>query len=87
MSFKAVNDTAGPDGIILTLLVFRAYPRMSQWDALAASIAARTKAIEKAIEAVCKYYTTRKVTEALRIRNGPRTHYLADLLVNSEVLV
>jgi hypothetical protein len=26
MVVKAVNDTAGPDGIVPTLLVFRAYP-------------------------------------------------------------
>ena len=30
MSFKAVNDTAGPDGIVLTLLVFGAYPRITR---------------------------------------------------------
>ena len=26
---KAVNDTAGPDGLVPTLLVYEAYPRMS----------------------------------------------------------
>ena len=87
MSFKAVNDTAGPDGIVLTLLVFGAYPRITQWDTLAASIAARAKAIEQAMEAVRQCYTARKVTEALRIRNRPRTSHLADLPVNSDVLV
>ena len=28
MAVKAVNDSAGPDGIVSTLLVFGAYPRM-----------------------------------------------------------
>ena len=87
MSFKAVNDTAGPDGIVPTLLVFRAYPRMTQWVAPAASIAARARAIEQAIEAVRQCYAARKVTEALRMRNRPRTSHLADLPVSSDVLV
>ena len=32
MAVKAVNDTAGPDGLVPTLLVFGAYPRMSELD-------------------------------------------------------
>jgi hypothetical protein len=34
MAFKAINDTAGPDGLVPTLLVFGAYPRMAELDAL-----------------------------------------------------
>jgi hypothetical protein len=34
MAFKAINDTAGPEGLVPTLLVFRAYPRMVKLDAL-----------------------------------------------------
>jgi di/tripeptidase len=30
MAVKAVNDSAGPDGIVPTLLVFGAYPRMTK---------------------------------------------------------
>jgi hypothetical protein len=29
MAFKAVNDTAGPNGLVPTLLVFGAYPRIT----------------------------------------------------------
>jgi hypothetical protein len=32
MAVKAVNDTAGPDNLIPTLLVFGAYPRMTELD-------------------------------------------------------
>jgi hypothetical protein len=32
MAVKAVNDTTGPDGLVPTLLVYRAYPRMSNLD-------------------------------------------------------
>jgi hypothetical protein len=33
MAFKAINDSAGPDGLVLTLLVFRAYLRIIESDA------------------------------------------------------
>jgi hypothetical protein len=29
MALKAVNDTAGPDGLVLTLLIFGAFPRVN----------------------------------------------------------
>ena len=38
MAVKAVNDTAGPDGLILTLLVYGAYPKINNLDPLAPSI-------------------------------------------------
>ena len=38
MAIKAVNDTAGLDGLVPTLLVYRAYLRMSNLDPLALSI-------------------------------------------------
>ena len=41
MAVKAVNDTAGPDGLVPTLLVFGAYPRMSELDLPAPSITQR----------------------------------------------
>ena len=32
MAVKAVNNTAGPDGLVPTLLVYKAYPRISNLD-------------------------------------------------------
>jgi len=29
MAVKAINNTAGPNGLVPTLLVYRAYPRIS----------------------------------------------------------
>ena len=52
MAFKAINDSAGIDGLIPTLLVFRAYPRLSKNDALSPTIIQRSKAIEKAMAEV-----------------------------------
>jgi hypothetical protein len=33
MAFKAINDTAGLDGIVPTLLVYSALPQMSEYNA------------------------------------------------------
>jgi hypothetical protein len=38
MAFKAINDTIGPDGLVPTLLVYGALPRMVKYDALSPSI-------------------------------------------------
>ena len=39
MAVKAVNDTAGLDGLVPTLLVFGAFPRLSPSDPPSPSIA------------------------------------------------
>jgi hypothetical protein len=49
---KAVNDLAGPDSIVLTLLVFKAYPCMTRDSPLSPSITERAEAIYKAIKEV-----------------------------------
>ena len=45
MAVKAINNSARLDGIIPTLLVFRAYPQITKMDALSPSIIKRAKAI------------------------------------------
>jgi hypothetical protein len=50
MAVKAVNDTAGSDGIVPTLLVFGTYPRMSELNPLTATIAQRALAIKTAMQ-------------------------------------
>jgi hypothetical protein len=49
MAFKAINDTAGLNGLVLTLLVYGAYPRITKYDPPSLSIAQRALAIKKAI--------------------------------------
>jgi hypothetical protein len=44
---KIINDLVGPDSIIPTLLVFGAYPRMTNNSALSLTITKRTKVIRK----------------------------------------
>jgi hypothetical protein len=48
MAVKAVNDTAGPNGIVPTLLVFGVYPQMTDMDPLSPSIVKRAQAIHVA---------------------------------------
>ena len=49
MAFKAINNTAGLKGLVPTLLVFRAYPRIVKIDALLPLVIQRATAIKKAI--------------------------------------
>jgi hypothetical protein len=39
MTFKAINDFIGLDSLILTLLVYSAYPRITENDPLLLSVA------------------------------------------------
>ena len=54
MAVKAINDTAGPNGLVPTLLVFGAYPRMNELDPPTPSITDRAAAIHKAMEEITK---------------------------------
>ena len=84
---KAVNDTAGPDGLVPTLLVFGAYPRMTASSAPAASIQARAAATQIAMAEMHKLKARRQVHDALNQRNGPDTIETLRLPIGSEVLV
>lgn len=65
MAVKAVNDTAGHDGLVPTLLVFGAYPRMSELSPLAPMISQRAAVIKKAMEEVNKLRATEQISVAL----------------------
>jgi hypothetical protein len=54
MAFKAINDTAGPNGLVPTLLVFGVYPRMVELDAPSPSVTQRSNAIKKAMAEIQK---------------------------------
>ena len=49
MAVKAVNDTAGPNGLVPTLLVYRAYPKIGKLDPPALSIMDQAVIIWKAM--------------------------------------
>jgi hypothetical protein len=68
---KTINDLVGPDGIIPILLVFGAYPRMTNNSALSPTTTKRAKTIRKTSNEVRWYYTKRHVEDVFRIRNNP----------------
>ena len=79
MAVKAVNDLAGPNRIIPTLLVFSTYPRLTKIDPLFLSVTKRIEAICTATKEVCRLYTERQVKDVLAIYNGPDTKITLDL--------
>ncbi|KAI0994211.1 hypothetical protein K3495_g13971 [Podosphaera aphanis] len=87
MAVKAVNDTAGYDGLVPTLLVFGTYPRISNIDAPTLSTVERARSIKSAMAEVAKLHARRQVKDALRQRNGPTTSQLHDTPIGLSVLV
>jgi len=59
MAVKAINDSAGPDGLVPTLLVFGAYPRITDNFPPSPSVVQRAEAIRKAMKKVRRLYATR----------------------------
>ena len=59
MAVKAINDLAGPNRIIPTLLVFSVYLRLTKIDPLSLSITKRIEAIRAAIKEVRRLYVER----------------------------
>ena len=87
MAVKAVNDTAGYNGLVPTLLVFGTFPRITNDDAPTLSTTERAKAISMAMAEVSKLHATRQVSDALHQRNGPHTMRMHDTPIGSPVLV
>jgi hypothetical protein len=54
MAVKAVNNTAGPNKLIPTLLVYGAYPRISNLDPPTPSITDQAVIIQKAMAKIVK---------------------------------
>ena len=79
MAIKAVNNTARPYSLILTILVFRAFLRLAKLDPLNPSVEQRVAIIKKAIKEVRQVYTKRRVTDVFRDRNRLFTIYIHDL--------
>jgi len=87
MAVKAINDTASPNGLVPTLLVYRAYLRISNLGPPALSIMERAAIIQKAIAEIVKLRAKQTVNNALHYRNGPNTTLVYDLPLNSKVLI
>jgi hypothetical protein len=87
MAVKAINDLAGPDGIVPMLLVFGVYPRLTEIDLPFSLVTKRAEAICAATKEVCRLYTERQVKDALVMCNSPDTKNTLDLSLQSDVYV
>ena len=87
MAIKAVNDTAGPNGLVPTLLVYRAYLRISKLDPPTPSIIDWAAIIRKVIAKIVKLRAKQTINNALYYYNGPNTTLVYNLPLNSKVLI
>jgi hypothetical protein len=87
MAIKAVNNTAGPDGLVPTLLVYRAYPRISKLDPPAPSIIDQAAVIQKVIAKIVKLRAKQTINNALYYYNRPNITLVYNLPLNSKVLI
>jgi hypothetical protein len=87
MAVKAINDSAGPDGIVPTLLVFGAYPQLTKMNPSSPLVTKRAEAIHAATKKVRRLYAKRRVKDALAMRNSPNTKNTLDLPLQSDVRV
>ena len=87
MIVKTVNDTANDNGLIFTLLMFDAYPRMQKFDFSFSIITQRADAIKKIMKKVRITRAQRQISDALNIRNGSITNHFHDLSLNSKILI
>jgi hypothetical protein len=71
MAVKAVNDTAGFNSLISTLLIFGAFLRISHDSPLSPLITKRAKAVNQVMKKLRKHMAARQVNAALNTRNGP----------------
>ena len=87
MAVKAINNTTGLDGLVPTLLVYRAYLMISNLDPPAPSITERVVVIRKVIAEIVKLRAKQTVNNALYYRNGPNITLVYNLPLNSKVLI
>ena len=87
MAVKAINNTASPNGLVPTLLVYGAYLRISKLDPPAPSVMERAAIIRKAIAEIVKLRAKQTVNNALYYYNGPNTTLVYNLPLNSKVLI
>ena len=87
IAVKVINDTARPNRLIPTLLLFSTFPKLTELDPIHPSIAERGKAIKRAIKEALELLARRDVIKALRHRNGPQSDAILDTPISSDVLV
>jgi len=86
ITVKAVNNIAGPDGLVPTLLASDAYPQISELNLPPPSTTQQATAIQWVIE-VSKIGTMRQLNGVLNQRNGLSVTTIHNLPLNLDVLV
>ncbi len=87
MTFKVLNDSIDSNDLILILLVFDAYSRMIEMNALSSSITQRSIAMRKTMNEVRKSIVIRQLNDALNTRNDSSSTLIHNLSLNFNVLV
>ena len=87
MAVKAINNTISPDGLVPTLLVYKAYLRISNLDFPTLSIIEQAAIIQKVITKIVKLRAKQTVNNALYYRNGPNITLVHNLPLNFKVLI
>ena len=87
MAVKAINNTASPNGLVPTLLVYGAYLRISKLDPPTLSVIDQAAVIQKAMAKIVKLRAKQTINNALYYRNGPNTTPVYNLPLNSKVLI
>ena len=79
IAVKAVNNSAGPNGLVPILLVFSAYLQLTEMDLSSSSVIKRAEAICAATKEVQHLHAERQVQDALAMHNGPDIKVILDL--------
>jgi hypothetical protein len=87
MTFKALNDFVEFNELIFTLLVFEAYSRMIEMNALSSTIIQRFVAMRKVMNEVRKSIAARQMNDALNTRNDSFSILIHALLLNFDVFM
>lgn len=77
MTVKAVNHTAGPDGIVPILLIFGKFPRMVKSNMLAPNITVGAKVFNETMIEVSKLWAYTQAQSTLPTQNEPVTPEIA----------
>ena len=87
MAVKAINNIAGFNRLVPTLLIYRAYLRIGKLDPPAPSITDRAAVIRKAIAKIVKLWAKQTVNNALHYCNRLNITSVHNLPLNSEVFI
>ena len=85
--FKAINNFVNSNRLVFTLLVFDAYLRMPEQDALSRSITQRALIMQKAIDEIQRFTASRQINDALNAYIGSFIVFMHDLSINLSILI